>query len=407
MTVVLQRPYEFIRPHPGNWWPSLIQSFRLIDWYLRRKESVVDYECRHLDRFEASVRAGHGVLLTPNHCRYADPIVLGWPARDVGTHLFAMASWHLFNTTAFERFALRRMGAFSIHREGNDKQSIDTAVRILTEAQRPLAIFPEGTTNRTNDILKPLLDGVAFMARTAAKRRAKQAGGKVVVHPVALKYLCTGDIESWADGQLTDLELRLGWHKAPVLGLIPRTLRLVEGMLALKEIEYTGKSRGGELPARRDALMHHLLDSAQSDLGTTSTRDQDVRDRVRKIRTEVVNRYFALPPDEQTPDQRARFTAIADQADFAQNLLSFPDCYLTPGNVTDTRLLETIQRIQESIYGKSAETMPLKVIMEFGEAIEVPADRAPRGERDPVMQAIETQLATMLRRLSAEAMPLG
>jgi len=406
MTVVLERPYEFVPPHRGNLWPKLIQSFRLIDWHLRRTECVVDHECRNLDRFAESVRNGNGVMLTPNHCRYADPIVLGWPGRSIGTHLYAMAAWHLFNTTAFEHFALRRMGAFSVHRETSDKQSLDTAVNILTEAQRPLIVFPEGTTNRTNDTLKPLLDGVAFMARTAARRRAKQSEGDVVIHPVALKYLCLGEIQSWAAEQLAELELRLGWHKAPALNVVDRTIRLVEGMLALKEIEYTGRSSSGELPPRRDALMYHLLETAESALGLNPPEDPDVRARVRLIRAEVVKQHFRATPDQQRA-QKDRLQGIADQADFAQNLLSFPESYLTRGHVTDTKLLETIQRIQESIYGKASETMPLKVIIDFGEAIPVPPERAPKGERDPVMLNIEDQLSHMIRLLAEEAKPIG
>ena len=178
MTVILDRPYEFVPPYHGNLWPTMIQKLRLIDRHLAGREGVISYELRHSDRFVESLAAGHGILLAPNHCRYADPIVLGWLAREVNTHLFAMASWHLFNTTPFEAFALRRMGAFSIYREGNDRQAIETAITTLVTGERPLVIFPEGTTNRTNDLLKPLLDGVTFIARTAAKKRAKQVTAK-------------------------------------------------------------------------------------------------------------------------------------------------------------------------------------------------------------------------------------
>ena len=72
MTVVFERPYKFVPPHRGILWPSLVQRFRLVDRYLKSKEGVVDYECRHLERLQDSVRQGNGVLLAPNHCRYAD-----------------------------------------------------------------------------------------------------------------------------------------------------------------------------------------------------------------------------------------------------------------------------------------------------------------------------------------------
>ena len=101
-------------------------------------------------------------------------LVMGWPARILGTHVFAMASWHLFNEGWFDAFAIRKMGGFSINREGTDRQSLETAIDILANAERPLILFPEGSTNRLNDYLLPLLEGVTFIARSAARRRASK-----------------------------------------------------------------------------------------------------------------------------------------------------------------------------------------------------------------------------------------
>ncbi len=172
MTVVFDRPYKFVPPHRGNGWPWIIQTFRLYDGYLRKKEGVVSQESRGLQYVHDAMRRGDGILLAPNHCRYADPLVLGHPARELNTYLYAMASWHLFNQGWFDAFAVQKMGAFSVYREGPDRQSLETAIDILANAERPLILFPEGTTNRTNDVLKPLLDGITFIARSAARRRA-------------------------------------------------------------------------------------------------------------------------------------------------------------------------------------------------------------------------------------------
>lgn len=410
MTVVLDRPYEFVPPYSGNLWPTMIQKLRLIDRHLAGREGVMTYELRHADRFAKSLAAGHGILLAPNHCRYADPIVLGWLAREVNTHLFAMASWHLFNTTPFEAFALRRMGAFSIYREGNDRQAIETAINTLVTGERPLAIFPEGTTNRTNDLLKPLLDGVTFIARTAAKKRAKQAtantqgSGKVVIHPVGLKYLCIDDAWKWADAQLRGLETVLSWKPAPSstdsAHLIGRLIKVSEAHLALKEIEHTGKASSGDLRARRDSLIEYLLKKCESRYSLEIDSDDGVRDRVRRIRTAVATTFFAASEENLDPGAYLR---DADDADLAQFLLSFPDEYLLPGQITDTRIVETIQRIQEAIYGKVKETMPMKVIIEVDAAIEVSPERPPRGEKDPLLCQLDERLRTMLARLSKEA----
>ena len=69
---------------------------------------------------------------------------------------------------------VRLMGAFSVNREGLDRAAVDYAVNVLVEAKRPLLIFPAGTTSRTNDRLMALMEGPGFIARTAAKKRAKK-----------------------------------------------------------------------------------------------------------------------------------------------------------------------------------------------------------------------------------------
>ena len=78
-----------------------------------------------------------------------------------------MASWHIFKQSRLESFVVRRLGGFSIYREGLDRQSLDTAVQIVSNAERPLVIFPEGVVSRSNDRLNSLMDGVSFIALVA------------------------------------------------------------------------------------------------------------------------------------------------------------------------------------------------------------------------------------------------
>ncbi len=398
MSVVFDRPYEFVPPHRGNLWPGFIQTFRIVDRYLKKKEGVVGYECRDLHYLKSSLDHGDGIMLAPNHCRYADPLVLGWPARELGSNVYAMASWHLFNKGRFDSFAIRKMGGFSINREGTDRQSLETAINILATAERPLILFPEGTTNRTNDVLKPLLDGVMFVARSAARRRAKATQGQVVMHPIAIKYLCETDITDWADQQLSRLEDRLGWQKPIDRSILQRTIRLAEGLLALKEVEYFGETKCGELPERRDRLISHLLIHTEQRLGI-EPKNEEIRGRVRTIRSDVVTKYFA----KNESDEQTRLRNDVAAAELAQELMSYPDCYLQADQVTDTRIVETIQRMQESFCGKADTSIPLRAVIQCDEAIVVPAEKAPRGERDPLMGQLQDRLTSMIATLSQEA----
>ncbi|MCD0458389.1 1-acyl-sn-glycerol-3-phosphate acyltransferase [Roseiconus lacunae] len=409
MTVVFDRPYEFVPPIRSTVWPWVIQRLRLYDFYLRRKEGVVDYELRGIEHLKDAVNAEHSILLAPNHCRYADPLVMGWPGRHLGIHVHAMASWHLFNEGKLDAFAIRRMGGFSVFREGNDRKALEAAIEILVDGRRPLIVFPEGTTNRTNDELKPLLDGVAFMARTAAKRRQKlkqdpateatAGSGQVVIQPVAIKYLCVEEIDRWAKEQLDRFEMQIGWNRMPDRDLRTRTIQLAEAMLALKETQYYGHSCGGPLPERRDKLIDHILTVTEAEM-EIERPSEIVRERVRNLRATASSRFFSDAYDGQAKLDLRRYV---ESADLAQDLSSYPDSYLMEDQATDTRIVETIQRLQETINGKADHTIPLKAVIQFEKPITVETGRPPKGQRDPMMQSLEDSLKSMLSDLSQEA----
>ncbi len=403
MTVVFDRPYQFVPPHRGLIWPFFIQRLRLVDWYLRRKEGVISWECRGLEHLKKSLDRGDGILLSPNHCRYADPLVLGWPARLLKTNLYAMASWHLFNQGKFDGFAIQKMGGFSIHREGVDRQALETAMASLATAERPLVLFPEGTTNRSNDVLKPLLDGVSFIARSAARRRKKKSNGDVVIHPIAIKYLCVEDICDWARQRLLQIEQGFGWKTPSGLSIVQRTRRVVDGAFALREVQYLGTTGSGTKKQRLETLVASILQRTENRLAMEPGQ-QNTRERVRAIRTEIASQFFQQGVD-QTSEMQFRQDVIA--VDMVQEMISYPESYLDADEVTDTRIVETIQRIEESIYGKADCGVPLRALIQIGDAIKVPTEKAPRGEVDPLMFELKTQLEEMLKQLACEARPFA
>ena len=402
MSVVFSRPYQFVPPHHGNIWPRVIQRFRLVDRALKWKEGVVNYECRGLEHCHRTLDRGDGMLWAPNHCRYSDPLVMVWPARELKTHVFAMASWHLFNQSWFDSFAIRMMGGFSVNREGADRQSVESAIDILADAVRPLILFPEGTTSRTNDHLMPLLEGVSFIARTAARRRMKKDGGRVVIHPIGLKYLCETDVEPWAKRHLERLEKLVGWHPRTNRSVLNRTVRMAEALLSLKEIEYFGRSQSGELADRRDALIEHALSTTEQRLKIEPEQNAPIRERVRAIRSDAASRFFDTATSTAEQERLQRDVVAAD---LAQELTMYHENYLMPETATDTRIVETIQRMQESFTKNVDASMPLKVVIEFDEAIEVPAEKGPRDVEDPILVQLREQLETMVQRLAGEARP--
>ena len=374
-------------------------SLGVVPWYLRKFEGVVSHQLHGVDHLRESMRQGHGVLLAPNHCRYADPLVMAFVASEAQVPMFAMASWHLFQQSRWQRWALSAMGAFSVYREGLDRQSLDTAIDMLTNPKRPLVVFPEGTVFRTNDRLQPLLDGVAFMARTAAKRRAKDGGtGKVVIHPVAIKYVFHGDLEKSVDPTLDALEKRLTWTLLKETTTLKRIHRITLAMLSLKEIEYLGAAQQGNIEERQQRLVDHLLCPLEQEWLGKAVVDTIIP-RIKSLRMKIVPELTTGELDE---GERERRWSQLSRIYLSQQIASYPPDYiLSP--TTDTRILETVERLEEDITDRARMHGPLEVIIEIDEPIEVPTDRTPRGEEDPIMKRLRERMQSMLDRLSTKA----
>ena len=154
-SVVSDKPYVPVLPYRGTLWPRALNLY--FARYVRRRYGLQSVEIVGVEKLRTSIAAGHGVLIAPNHCRDEDPFVLSSLARAAGRPFFVVASAHLFMESKVRAFLLRRAGAFSIYREGMDKQAVQTSIEIVETAERPLVIFPEGHISRTNDRLTPML----------------------------------------------------------------------------------------------------------------------------------------------------------------------------------------------------------------------------------------------------------
>lgn len=386
--VVFEDPYRFIPPHRGRLWPDFIQLW--LDGYLARAFGVVEVECRGVEQVRRSIEAGHGILLAPNHSRTADPMALGIFSRKIGRHLYAMASWHLFKHSRFQSFMIRRMGGFSIYREGADRAAVNEAVDALVSAERPLVIFPEGVTTGSNDLVYPLLDGPAFIARTAAKRRAKAgAQGGVVVHPVAIRHTFQGDAEATLAPIVADLETRLTWNPPVGRPLAQRALDVQLALLELKEREHLGAPQRGDVQQRLARLIEHLLAPVEQEWNGGPNEDHVVA-RVKKLRAAILPDMIAR---KATVEERARRWRQLSDLYLAQQLSFYPPAYCH--ELTPDRLVETVLRLDEDINDAARVIRPWKTVIEAAPAIEVPAD-AGRGYDEQLSSEISRTLQAML-----------
>jgi 1-acyl-sn-glycerol-3-phosphate acyltransferase len=388
--VVIDRPYEFIPPHRGRLWPSL---FRMcLPWWVRRAYGLTSIHCGGADKIKRSIAAGNGVLIAANHCRPCDPEVIQLMTREIRVLPFMMASWHLFMQRPWQSFVLRRSGCFSVYREGTDRASVDTAIGILAKGSRPLVLFPEGVQTRANDRLNPLLEGVAFVARVAARKRAKaNAPGGVVVHPVALRYRFEGDVRQAVEPVLTEIEDRLTWAPQQHLALEARIMKVALALLALKEIQHFGKPGAGTVAARLQRLIDRLLDPLEAEW-LVEERKEHVVARVKELRAVVLRDLHAkdLPEAERV----RRWSQMADMY-LAQSVSFYPPDYLA-ANPTPEQMLETVERLEEDLTDACRRYAPFEVTVTVGDAIGVDPLRARHVSTDPLLARIAGDLNELL-----------
>jgi 1-acyl-sn-glycerol-3-phosphate acyltransferase len=299
----------------------------------------------------------------------------------------------------FQALLLRRLGAFSVYREGLDRTAIKTAIDLLAEARRPLVIFPEGIVTRSNDRLAALIEGTGFIARSAAKQRAKTgAGGRTLLLPVGLRYRFLGDLVATAGPVLDRIETRLTWTPRPDLTLIERLRRAGNAILGLQELELVGEFRHETIHERLTRLIDEILGPLEVEW-KVKRRESDVPSRVRALRTAILPQLVEGGLADAERDRRWEQLARLYRA---QQLSLYPAGYLD-GNPSTERVLETVERLEEDLTDDAAVHRPIAVTVHVGEAIEVTADGLSPAE---LMNEVRARLETLLGiRPSGEPAP--
>jgi 1-acyl-sn-glycerol-3-phosphate acyltransferase len=398
--IIIEEPYRFVPPIYSRFWPPFLRRW-VVPWHIRKTYGVHSVETRGADRLKLSLDAGHGVILAPNHCRMSDPLTFTDLSAYVGRNMHAMASWHLFKLSRVNNFMLRRIGAFSVYREGVDRQAINTAVDILVDGRRPLVLFAEGAISRHNDQLMPLMDGTAFVARTAAKRREKIPGAAgIVIHPVAIRYFYRGDLMAAVTPVLEEIESHFSWFPQKHKSLVERLRQIAQALLSLKEIEYFGFARTGDFYERVDNLIQDVLTKLEARWNIREC-DAGVVARVKNLRGAILPKLIEnnlSSADKQ--DLRKQLAACY----YVQQMSHYPRNYvrMSQKNIPE-HILETVERFEEDFTDHIRVHGPLHAVIQVGEAIPVAGKRDRAAAADPVMEAIRSQLTAMLQALSDES----
>ena len=383
--VVIDKPYTFIPPRHSRFWHWIVR--KILPRQMRKEYGITAVECIGAEKLRASIAAGHGIMIVGNHCRPCDPMVLDSLAAAVRRPFHIIASWHVFMTSAVQRFLLPRLGGFSVYREGMDRESLKCAVNIVAEGKHPLVIFAEGIITRCNDRLVNFMEGPAFIARSAAKQRKE---GKTVIHPVFIRYFFEGDLRAAVTPVIEEIERRLSWQPQTQLPLRERIGKVGDALLSLKEMEYFHAKQTGSFRERLQRMMDHLLVPLE-DHWTAGRHDGDVMARVKRLRSAILPDMVA--GDLADTERSARWRHLADVY-LVQQLHCYPGDYFE--NLTPERILETVERYEEDLTDLARPHFPIRAIITVGDAIEVSAARERSHDSDPVTTEVRRQLEAML-----------
>jgi hypothetical protein len=223
----------------------------------------------------------------------------------------------------------------------------------------------------------------------------------VVVHPVAIKHYFLGNLEAAVGPVLDEIEERLSWQRQRNRPILERVFRVGEGLLSLKEIEYFGKTQTGTLEERLHNLIERLLRPLE-DEWLAGRRAATVVERMKQLRIAIL---ADMIDGSLSESERARRWRQFGDIYLAQQLICYPPDYLTD-RPTVERVLETVERFEEDLTDEARIHRSLRVVVQTGEAIVVPAGKDRGGIEEALMNDIQQQLQGMLSSLSRDSTPL-
>jgi hypothetical protein len=372
---------------PPRWWeprlsPRWVKFTQKYRWKkLRRSQRLMQIDTTGLEHVQQAIADGKGVLITPNHSAHYDSAALYVALDRINQPVYFMTAWQAFAMSGrFERWFMQKVGCFSIDRESTDRQAMKQAVHVLQNERHPLVIFPEGDIYHTTDFVTPFRDGAAAIALLAAKRGERP----VVIIPCGIKFWYIDDPTEQLLEVMQQLEQRLYLRTQADQPLPVRIHRLAEAALALKELDYLGRTREGRIRDRIVFLSDAVLTKLEQ-RHDVPNKGGTAPERVKALRQCVIHKL----EDQQDPPTEAngRLPQLAlDMEDlfFVMQLFSYRGDYLAD-NPSIERLAETVDKFEEDILGLDLPQVRgrRRVTIHFGPPIEA---TIPESRRDGAAQ---------------------
>jgi 1-acyl-sn-glycerol-3-phosphate acyltransferase len=359
-----QKPYAFCPPRYAGWFRPVLHLLSF--WFLRYRFNIRQISVSGEEALVRLVRDGQSVLVAPNHADHADPNLLVHVGRLHRLAFHFMAAREAFERGAMRRFVLQRSGAFSVDREGADLAAIRTAMNILRECRHPLVIFPEGEIYHHHEELDLLNDGVATILLRAAEKLP--AGKKSYAIPCAIRVTHDPRVATTFSSRLDALDRRITWKPRSGAEVVERIYRLGSALLAIKEEEFMGHCRNGELIERIQYLQRYLVEQAehQHGIGPSSS---PVPLRIKALR-QIIRKELIAGLETLPPQRREQLYDDLDRLFAAQQLYSYSGPYVRSHPTLD-RIAETLFKLEEDVLGDGTYPAPRRAEVVFSEPIDV------------------------------------
>ena len=389
---------------PPRWWPPKLSatfvrlSRRWRHRQLRVKQQLSAISTSGLQHVREAIAAGQGVLIAPNHSAHYDSAALYAALDEIDQPLYFMTAWQVFGMSSwFECWAMQRLGCFSIDRESTDKTAFKQAVSILKEEPHPLVIFPEGDIYHTTDRVTPFREGAAAIALSAAK-----SDRPIVVIPCGIRFHYVDDPTRELHDLLSRLEARLYLRPNPDARLKDRIHRFAEAALALKELDYLGRTSQGRLRDRVSDLVEAVLAQLEShhDL---RPGDRTPPERVKELRRKVIAQLELATGNNGDRGRYEQLQQDMEDIFFVMQCFSYPGDYLVEEPSIE-RLAETADKFEEDVLGVDVPSIRgrREVKIKFGEPIPVVRASKGRGQTVELTDQMQHSVQYLLDEMLAE-----
>jgi len=368
-------------------------------------------------------------VLTPNHAKGVEPVMIFWLSRLLGEEFNYLAAKEAFEQApSAVRFLqwlgvypwlLQQLGAYSIVRGTADRPSFQMTRRLLVDGKRWLVIFPEGEVCWQGDTVMPFQQGVAQLAFWAYEDLARRGDlPPLYLVPMAIKYAYLKDMGPEIDASLNRLEAKLFPTPSPQpLAPYDRLRRVGETVLGTIEKEYNVRpEKEATLDQRLQDMKELIVSRVATALGAPLHPGKPLVERIRCLFATIDQIIYREPTGSEYERQLHQHRQQQAQELYGDLWRVLHVVALYDGYVRETlsaeRFLDVLGRLELEVFGQERLWGPKKALVKIGEPLNLANYFAcyKTNKQDALQQAtgdLECSVQHMLRQLGKTVMLAG